>query len=99
MVNLRSAAASGGGGHTPEPVPETALGRLAGRCYDRRRTVLVVWILAIIGVTVVAPVGGTHFQNKFPSGNTESQQASNLLSTRFASHAGDFADVVFHTTT
>ena len=57
----------------------TALGRLAGRCYDRRRTVLVLWILALIGITVVSQVVGTHFQNKFTAGSTESQQAADLL--------------------
>ena len=77
----------------------TLLGRMAGRCYDRRRVVLVVWILAIIGITVVAQVVGTHFENKFTSGNTQSQQAANLLSQRFPAEAGDNADVVFHTTT
>jgi putative drug exporter of the RND superfamily len=77
----------------------TALGRLAGRCYDRRRRVLLLWILAIVGITVMAQVVGTHFQNKFTSGNTESQQAANLLSAKFPAQAGDNADVVFHTTT
>ena len=77
----------------------TVLGRLAGHCYDRRRLVLVLWILALIGVTVLAQVVGTRFQNKFTSGNTESQQAANLLNARFPSKAGDTADVVFHTTT
>ena len=77
----------------------TALGRLAGRCYDRRRRVLLLWLVAIVGFTVVAQLVGTHFENKFTSGNTESQQAANLLSAKFPSQAGDFADVVFHTST
>ncbi len=77
----------------------TALGRLAGHCYDRRRRVLVLWLVAIVGFTVVAQLVGTHFENKFTSGNTESQQAANLLSAKFPSQAGDFADVVFHTST
>jgi putative drug exporter of the RND superfamily len=77
----------------------TALGRMAGRCYDRRRVVLAVWILAIIGVTVVAQVAGTHFENKFTAGNTPSQQATDILQARFPSKAGDTADVVFHTAT
>jgi RND superfamily putative drug exporter len=77
----------------------TTLGRVAGHCYDHRRRILVLWILAIVGITVIAQVVGTHFQNKFTSGNTESQQAANLLSARFPSQAGDFADVVFHTST
>jgi RND superfamily putative drug exporter len=77
----------------------TALGRLAGVCYDRRRTVLVIWILAIIGMTVLAQMVGTHFENRFTAGNTPSQQALNILQERFPSKSGDTADVVFQTTT
>ena len=76
----------------------TALGRLAGGCYDHRRLVLVSWILALIALTVIAQVFGTHFQNKFSSGNTQSQQAANILAARFPAKAGDTADVVFHST-
>jgi putative drug exporter of the RND superfamily len=75
----------------------TALGRLAARCYDRRRTVLVVWILFLIGMTALAQVTGTRFENKFTAGNTPSQQAANILNSRFPAKAGDTADVVFHT--
>ena len=78
---------------------ETALGRLAGFCYDRRRLLLTLWLVAIVGLTVIAQLVGTHFENKFTSGNTESQQAANLLSSRFPSQAGDSADVVFRTST
>jgi RND superfamily putative drug exporter len=77
---------------------ETALGRLAGVCYDRRRTVLVLWILAIIGISVVAQMVGTHFENKFTAGNTPSQQATNILQATFPTKSGDTADIVFHTT-
>ncbi|HUC06377.1 MAG TPA: MMPL family transporter [Acidimicrobiales bacterium] len=77
----------------------TALGRLAGRCYDRRRLVLALWALSIVGITVVAQVVGTHFENKFSAGNTPSQQAENILTSRFPAQAGDTADVVFHTGT
>ena len=79
------------------PAQVTALGRLAGACYDRRRTVLVLWILAIIGITVISQVVGTHFENRFTAGNTPSQQAQNILQSRFPSKSGDTADVVFHT--
>jgi RND superfamily putative drug exporter len=84
--------------HVAEDQPVTALGRLAGACYDRRRTVLVLWILAIIGITVISQVVGTHFENKFTAGNTPSQQAQNILQSKFPSKSGDTADVVFHTT-
>jgi RND superfamily putative drug exporter len=82
-----------------ERTPVTALGRLAGHCYDRRRLVLVLWIVAIIGITVVAQVVGTDFKNKFTTGNTPSQQAQDILAARFPSRAGDTADIVFHTAT
>ncbi|HEX4434240.1 MAG TPA: MMPL family transporter [Acidimicrobiales bacterium] len=84
---------------TEEQPAETVLGRLAGACYDRRRTVLTLWILAIIGMTVLAQLAGTHFENRFTAGNTPSQQATNILQERFPSKSGDTADVVFHTTT
>src|SRR3984957_15508519 len=77
----------------------TVLGRLAGVCYARRRLVLSVWILAIIAVTVLAQVVGTHFENKFTAGNTPSQQAQNILAARFPAQSGDTADIVFHTAT
>src|SRR5580692_8640528 len=83
----------------PAPPPRTVLGRLAGACYDRRRTVLALWILAIIAVTVLAQVVGTHFENRFTAGNTPSQQAQNILAARFPSQSGDTADIVFHTAT
>ena len=81
------------------PTEITALGRLAGHCYDRRRLVLVLWIVAIVGITVVAQMVGTDFKNKFTAGNTPSQQAQNILAARFPSRSGDSADVVFHTAT
>jgi RND superfamily putative drug exporter len=83
----------------PDDDHVTALGRLAGHCYDRRRLVLVLWIVVIIGVTVLAQVVGTDFKNKFTAGNTPSQQAQNILTARFPARAGDSADIVFHTAT
>ena len=85
-----------------DPAPDrestSALGRWAARCYDHRRAVLVVWILLIIGVTAIAQVVGTRFQNDFTAGNTPSQQAADILASRFPARSGDTADVVFHTT-
>jgi putative drug exporter of the RND superfamily len=77
----------------------TTLGRVGGWCYDHRRAVLVLWVIAIIGVTVLAQVVGTDFKNKFTAGNTPSQQATNILQERFPSKSGDTADIVFHTAT
>jgi putative drug exporter of the RND superfamily len=81
----------------PAP-PATFLGRWAARCYDHRRTVLILWILLLIGVTVLAQVVGTRFQDNFTAGNTPSQQAANILASRFPAKSGDTADVVFDST-
>jgi len=81
----------------PPAVEPTGLGRWAGRCYDHRRAVLLLWILLLIGVTAVAQLVGTRFQNNFTAGNTPSQQAANILDSRFPTRSGDTADVVFHT--
>jgi putative drug exporter of the RND superfamily len=86
-------------GEVPPQTRATALGRLGAHCYDRRRLVLVLWIVAIIGIIVVSQVVGTHFENKFTAGNTQSQQAENILQQRFPSKSGDTADIVFHTGT
>jgi hypothetical protein len=76
----------------------TALGRLAGWCYDHRRRVLLVWIAAIIVITVLAQTMGSRFQDSFGSGNSASQQVQNLLAARFPQTAGTSADVVIATT-
>ncbi len=77
----------------------TALGRLAGWCYDHRRRVLLLWIAAIIGITVVGQSMGSRFQDTFDSGNSPSQQVQNLLAARFPRTAGTNADVVIATAT
>ncbi len=56
-----------------------------------------MWILLIIGVTAIAQVVGTRFQNDFTAGDTPSQQAADILAARFPARSGDTADVVFHT--
>jgi RND superfamily putative drug exporter len=79
------------------PRPANRLGRLAIWCYGRRRTVLGLWLIALIGVTGASQVFSGVFANKFNGGNSESAHAQALLSQRFPARAGDSADVVFHT--
>ena len=43
----------------PPTAPSTVLGRWAGNCYDHRRTVLLAWILLLVGVTAVAQLVGS----------------------------------------
>jgi len=75
----------------------TVLGRLAAWCHDRRRTVLLAWIVLLVVVTGVSQAVGAHWQDKFGGGNSQSQQVQNLLSAKFPAKAGDTADVVFRT--
>ena len=84
---------------TPAPpaVTPTGLGRWAAGCYDHRRKVVLAWIVLLIGVTAVSQLVGTRFQNNFTAGNTPSQQAANILDSRFPTRSGDTADVVFRT--
>jgi RND superfamily putative drug exporter len=81
-----------------EPEPPTALGRWAARCYDHRRAVLLGWVALLVAVTAVSQLVGTRFLNNFTAGDTPSQQAANILTSRFPARSGDTADVVFHTT-
>ncbi len=92
-MNYRPAAGDDGA-HTSEG---TVLGRLAGWCFDHRRRVLLIWIVAIIMITVVAQSMGSRFQDSFGSGNSASQQVQNLLAARFPQAAGTSADVVIAT--
>jgi putative drug exporter of the RND superfamily len=87
-------AGRGRGG--PAPAPGSALGRLAGWCYDHRRVVLVAWVAGVVLVIWLAQLGGSRFDDNFSAGNTPSQQAQNVLAERFPAQAGDTADVVFH---
>ncbi len=75
----------------------TGLGRLAGWCYDRRRWVLLGWIVMVVAVIGVSGAVGSAFSDNFASGNSASQRAQNLLAQRFPAQAGDSANVVIHT--
>lgn len=74
--------------------PQNGLGRLAAWCYDHRRRVLAGWLLAVVAVIGLAQWAGSRLDNNFALGNSPSQQAQNLLASRFPSQKGDSADVV-----
>jgi hypothetical protein len=72
----------------------SGLGRLAAWCYDHRRRVLLCWLLAVVAVIGLAGWAGSRLDNSFALGSSPSQQAQNLLASRFPSQEGDSADVV-----
>ena len=81
----------------PQPTYPGGLARLAGWCYDHRRSVVIGWIVIVVAVIGLSRVAGSAFSDNFASGNSASQRAQNLLTQRFPSQAGDTADVVIHT--
>jgi len=54
------------------------LRRLARSCYQRRRRVLVAWLLLVVVVTGVSKLGGGKDATNFSLPGTESQRAFDL---------------------
>jgi len=81
---------------TSEPSGDTTLSRLAGWCFDHRRTVLVAWILVAAAVIGAAVSLGSQFSDNYSSASLASQRAQNVLSTRFPAQAGATVDIVMH---
>ena len=76
-----------------------SLGRLTSWCFRRRRLVVVSWIVALIGISVLSAVGGADSRDNFALPGTSSQRAYELLGERFPKDAGDSAQVVLKTAT
>jgi len=68
---------------------------LARSCFRRRRTVLALWIVALVGVSVVGNAVGGTFSQSFAMSGTESQRARELLEARFPARAGAEGQLVF----
>jgi RND superfamily putative drug exporter len=69
--------------------------RLARWCYRRRRTVVVLWIVAFVILNVVGASLGDDYSDNFSGGHSDSISAFHLLEDKFPSRAGDTADIVF----
>ena len=76
--------------------PGNSLGRLAGWCYDHRGRVLLYWVLAVLVMIGLAQWAGSRLDNNFALTSSPSQQAQNLLASRFPLEKGDSADVVLY---
>jgi RND superfamily putative drug exporter len=81
-------------GANVDRLADNGLGRLAAWCYDHRRRVLLGWLLAAVAVIWLAQWAGSRLDNNFALASSPSQQAQNLLASRFPSQKGDSADVV-----
>jgi putative drug exporter of the RND superfamily len=61
-----------------------------------RRTVVVAWVIAAVGVFALASSVGKQVASSFSLPGTDSQRAVDLLKSRFPARAGDTDEVVFH---
>src|SRR5437588_9262315 len=73
----------------------TVLYRLGGWTYDRRRTVVAIWVAVLVALGVLAAAFGGHVSNSFSVPGTESQRALNLLNKEFPGSGGATARIVF----
>jgi putative drug exporter of the RND superfamily len=73
----------------------TFLFRLARFAYHRRRLVLGIWLVVLIGIVALATGLGGKEDNNFTIPGTEAQQAADVLSKKVPSLAGGSTQVVF----
>jgi RND superfamily putative drug exporter len=78
-------------GHTVDAM----LQRLADWCYTRRRIVLALWVVGLVVIGGVSAAVGTNYTNNFKNPGTESQEAFDLLQSRFPARSGDTGAIVF----
>jgi RND superfamily putative drug exporter len=69
--------------------------RLGRWCFAHRRTVLAAWVVGIAVLAVVAVSVKQPTSNSFTVPGTQSQQATDLLDTKFPGTGGAQAQVVF----
>jgi RND superfamily putative drug exporter len=71
---------------------------LAAWCFRRRKVVLAVWLIALIGSFAATRGVGTDFSTKFQLPHTQSSQALNLLVKDFPAASGSSDQIVLHAT-
>jgi putative drug exporter of the RND superfamily len=64
-----------------------------------RRTVVLAWIVAAIGILAISSAVGKKTASSFTLPGTGSQHAVDLLQSRFPAQAGDADQIVFHAKT
>ncbi|HEX3621440.1 MAG TPA: MMPL family transporter [Acidimicrobiales bacterium] len=74
------------------------MGELARWCFRRRKVVLAVWLVAMVGLFAVNRAAKPAFSNKFSLPNTPSAAALSLLQKEFPSASGTSDQIVLHAT-
>ncbi|WP_369179894.1 MMPL family transporter [Streptomyces mutabilis] len=72
---------------------------LARWCVRRRLVTVLLWLVALGGVTTAAAVAGSAYSNDYGVPGTDSDRASRLLISGFPRLGGDSDTIVWHTTT
>ena len=73
--------------------------QLADWCYRRRRLVVALWIVALVGSFAVASAFGGEFRQNYLQPGSESKAASDTLTKSFPQRSGDTVQVVVHSAT
>lgn len=71
------------------------LERIGSWCYRHRRRVVVLWIVLVIAILGASRAAGGHFADQRGLPGTQSQNAYDILNSKFPQAAGDSADIVF----
>ncbi|MBX6390303.1 MAG: MMPL family transporter, partial [Frankia sp.] len=69
---------------------------LARWCFQHRRTVLIAWLVALVGLGLAARVIGDDYKDAFSLPDTDSQAAYDLLAEEFPVASGETASIVLH---
>jgi putative drug exporter of the RND superfamily len=69
--------------------------RFAAWCTGHRKTVILSWILALIGIGMLSGSVGSDFSEDFKLPASDSQEAFDLLEERFPAQSGDTATIVY----
>jgi putative drug exporter of the RND superfamily len=64
-------------------------------CTGHRKTVILSWIVALIGVGMIAGSVGSDFSEDFKLPASDSQEAFDLLENKFPAQSGDTATIVY----
>jgi RND superfamily putative drug exporter len=69
--------------------------RFAAWCTGHRKTVIIGWIVALIGVGMIGSSVGADFTEEFKLPSSDSQEAFDLLEERFPQQSGVTAQIVY----
>ncbi len=69
--------------------------RFATWCTGHRKTVILGWIVALIGAGMLSGSVGSDFSEDFKLPASDSQEAFDLLETKFPAQSGDTATIVY----